>query len=62
MLQNYRFAYTAWPTVVFDAEPGGVLEVDPDTGAEIPPRDDSPELPGLQISLDTGEGRLFLLP
>jgi hypothetical protein len=62
MLTNYHFAYTAWPTVVFDADAAKVVEVSPVTGKEIPVRDDSPDMPGLQISLDAGEGRLFLLP
>lgn len=62
LLNNYHFAYSAWPTVVFDAPPASVMEVDPKTGEETPVVDDSPAMPGLQISLDAGEGRLFLLP
>jgi len=62
MLNNYRFAYTAWPTVVFDAKVGEVVEIDKRTGEERPPVDDSPDMPGLQLSLDAGDGRLFLLP
>ncbi len=62
LLNNYDFAYSAWPTVLFDADPASVVEVDPKTGKEIPVADDSPAMPGLQISLDAGEGRLFLLP
>jgi hypothetical protein len=62
LLNNYHFAYSAWPTVSFDAAPGSVLEVDPRTGKESAVVDDSPAMPGLQISLDAGEGRLFLLP
>ena len=62
LLNNYRFAYTAWPTVVFDAPMEEVREVDPKTGKEIPLRDDSPDMPGMQLSLDAGEGRLFILP
>ncbi len=62
LLVNYHFAYSQWPTVEFVAEPGAVLEVDPETGKETPLKDDSPDMPGLQISLDAGEGRLFLLP
>ena len=61
-LCNYDITYSAWPTVTFDAEPGQVLEVSPKTGRAEPVIDDSPDLPGLQISLDAGEGRLFLLP
>lgn len=62
LLNNYHFAYSAWPTVVFDADPAKVVEIDPHTGQEIPLADDSPAMPGLQLSLDAGEGRLFLLP
>ncbi len=62
LLNNYRFAYTAWPTVRFDVDPANIVEVDQDTGREKPLRDDSPVTEGLQISLDSGEGRLFLLP
>jgi hypothetical protein len=62
LLNNYQFAYSAWPTVVFDAEPASVVEVDAKTGEETPVVDDSPAMPGLQISLDAGEGRLFLMP
>jgi hypothetical protein len=62
LLQNYQFAYTAWPTVEFDAPAESVVEVDKATGREKPVEDDSPDAKGLQISLDAGEGRLFLLP
>jgi len=62
LLLNYRFAYSAWPTVVFDAPADAVREVDPATGREIRLRDESPDLPGLHLSLADGEGRLFLLP
>ena len=62
LLNNYHFAYSAWPTVTFDVEPVQVLEVSPKTGRAEPVIDDSPDMPGLQLSLDAGEGRLFLLP
>lgn len=62
LLNNYHFAYSAWPTVGFDVEAVNVMEVSPKTGKEAPVMDDSPDMPGLQISLDAGEGRLFLLP
>jgi hypothetical protein len=38
-----------------------VREVCKDTGREIPMVDDSPAMDGLQISLDSGEGRLFVI-
>jgi hypothetical protein len=59
---NYHFAYTQWPTVVFDVAAEEVVEVSQETGAEVPLLDDSPELEGMQLSLDAGQGRLFLLP
>ena len=62
LINNYHFAYSAWPTVTFDADAANVTEVNPKTGKESPVIDDSPDMPGLQISLDAGEGRLFLLP
>ena len=62
LLTNYRFAYRARPTVEFDAPVDQVLEVNQQTGREVPVLDESPEIDGLQVSLDGGEGRLFLLP
>ncbi len=62
MLQNYHFAYCAWPTVEFDAPANKVVEIDKASGCEVPVRDESPDMAGIQISLDAGEGRLFLLP
>jgi hypothetical protein len=62
LLNNYHFAYSAWPTVVFDAPTNVVLEVSPLTGQQTPVADDSPDMPGLQVSLDAGAGRLFILP
>ena len=62
LINNYAYAFTAWPTVEFDAGEGTVVEVDPHSGGEVPILDDSPAMPGLQISLDAGGGRLFLLP
>ena len=61
LLQNYHFAYSAWPTVEFDAA-AAVLEVSPRNGIAAPVVDASPDMPGLQLSLDAGEARLFLLP
>ncbi len=62
LINNFHFAYSAWPTVVFDAATASVREVDPKTGMEAPVLDDSPDMPGLQLSMDAGQGRLFLLP
>jgi len=61
LLQNYRFAHSAWPTVVFDGPLQRVREVDKKTGKEVPVYDESPLMPGCQLSLADGEGRLFLL-
>jgi hypothetical protein len=60
LLNNYHFAYSAWPTVGFEAPTNGVVEVSPLTGEQMPVADDSPDMPGLQLSLDAGQGRLFL--
>ena len=62
LVNNYDHNYTSWPTVEFDAPDDKVIEVDAADGKEKPARDDSPDMPGLQLSLDSGEGRLFLLP
>nr|HPK00738.1 hypothetical protein [Candidatus Hydrogenedentota bacterium] len=62
LLNNYRFAYTAWPTVAFDVPAEQVMEVDKRTGEVAPVIDDSPDMEGLQVSLGAGDGRLFLLP
>ncbi len=62
LLQNYDFAYTSWPTVEFRAHLESVREICKRTGAEIPVGDDSPAMAGVQLSLDAGDGRLFLMP
>jgi len=62
LLNNYLFAYTAWATATFDAPADAVREIDPETGRETPVIDNSPAMDGLQLSLDAGMGRLFLLP
>ena len=62
LLNNYRHAFTAWPTVTFDAPAEHVLEVDKFTGEALPLIDDSPAMDGIQIALGAGDGRLFLLP
>ncbi|MCE4564686.1 hypothetical protein INQ51_10225 [Maribellus sp. CM-23] len=62
LINNYSYAYTAWPTVVFDANPEEIIEIDQNSGLETTIIDDSPDMDGLQISLNSGAGRLFLLP
>jgi hypothetical protein len=62
LIQNYYYAFTAWPTVEFTVPTDKVRELDKQTGRERPVIDDSPDLPGFQVSLDAGEGRLFLIP
>jgi len=59
LLMNHDYAHSAWPTVSFDTE--DVREVNPASGGMQPVKDDSPEMPGLQLSLDSGGARLFLL-
>ncbi len=62
MLMNNRFAYSAWPTVEFDVRSGQrVVEIDPESGREVPLHDASPAMPGVQIPLLDGGARLFLL-
>jgi len=50
------------PILTFDCHPAQVLEVSPEDGKQKPVEDDTPDMPGLQISLDAGQGRLFPLP
>lgn len=60
LLNNYSYTYAAWPTVRFAVRTGQVSEVAGDTGKEIPLQDDDPAMPGTQVWLAPGEGRLFL--
>lgn len=60
VLVNRDTAYTAWPTLSFDAEE--VLEVSGETGQDAVVIDDSPAMPGLQLSFDAGDARMFVLP
>lgn len=62
MIQNYHFAYTAWPTIEFDTNLSSVREISKIDGQEEAVIDDSPDMDGLQLSFDAGAGRLFLLP
>ena len=60
LINNYSITYTSWPTVEFRTGLDQVREVCKETGAEVPVIDDSPDMDGLQLSLDAGDGRLFL--
>lgn len=62
LLVNHSHAYTAWPTIEFDTSAAHLREIDKSTGRERAAVDDSPELPGLQVSFGPGDGRLFILP
>ncbi len=62
LLNDYDPNYTSWPTVELAVDIAQVVEIDPATGGEAPVVDDSPDMEGLQLSLDAGKGRLFLLP
>jgi len=61
LINNFSITHTAWPTVEFTVPLAQVKEVCQVTGKEIAVADDSPDMPGLQVSLDSGEGRLFLV-
>lgn len=61
LINNYSHCYSSWPTVEFDRPMSRVSEIDKSTGEERPPKDDSPDMEGLQVSLDSGDGRLFVL-
>ena len=61
LLNNYSDAFTAWPTVEFVSPLANIVEINPATGKQIAVVDDSPDMPGLQLSLGSGEGRLFLI-
>lgn len=61
LLVNHSYSYTAWPTVEFDAPVEQVKEVNKATGEISAVVDDSPELPGLQLSFGAGDGRLFVI-
>jgi len=63
-LMNFDTELTAAPTLVIPTVTDGsqqLLEVDPHSGREVPAVDDLPTLPGLQISLDVAEARVFLI-
>ena len=73
MVQNFGHTLSAMPTMLFPnatvnstAEPGKavlyeVVQRGTVDGQEVPVEDELPTVPGLQISLDASEARLFLL-
>ncbi len=61
LLVNHDTAYTAWPTVAWDAATGDIREIDKASGREVEVMDDSPEIPGTQLSFAPGDARLFLM-
>ena len=62
LIVNHSHAFTAWPTISWDASERDIQEVDKTTGKLEPVVDDSPELKGLQLSFGPGDGRLFVMP
>jgi len=62
MLFNYDFCNTAWVTARFAVPAAQVLEVSRRTGKAEPVHDDSLARPGLQLSFEASEARLFFLP
>ena len=61
LINNYHYAHNAWPTVEFRDDLAQIREVCPETGREILVEDDSPHMEGLQLSIENGGGRLFLI-
>ena len=61
LINNYHYAHNAWSTLKFRADLSRIREVCPKTGDEIPVEDDSPFMDGLQLSIEAGGGRLFLI-
>lgn len=57
MVVNFEHAYTQWATVTWR---GKVLEVDGVSGQRVPVRDDAPDIVGLQLRFEPGQGRLFV--
>jgi hypothetical protein len=59
LLHNQNWDFAIWPTVAFNV--ANVMEVDPVSGEETAVLDDSPYMPGLQLSFGVAEARLFAL-
>jgi len=61
LINNYHYAYNVWPTVEFRDDLSRIKEVCQKSGREVPVEDDSPLMKGLQLSIEAGGGRLFLI-
>lgn len=61
LLQNQDWAETLWASVTWRVPVASVLEVDPYSGHEVPLLDDSPAEIGLQLGLQAGGARLFIV-
>jgi len=59
LVNNYSDLNTMWSTFEWDSRYSRVLEVD-QRGLLMPVFDESPRIPGLQLSFASGEGRLFV--
>mmetsp|Transcript_28819 Transcript_28819/g.66595 ORF Transcript_28819/g.66595 Transcript_28819/m.66595 type:complete len:425 (-) Transcript_28819:33-1307(-) len=61
VVHNHRFDSNLWPTIVFRNASAVVLEVDRSSGEIVPVQDCSPGMPGLQLDLAAGDGRVLIL-
>lgn len=57
MIVNFEHAYTQWATVEWRHK---VLEVDGVSGQRVSVLDDAPDIAGLQLRFEPGQGRLFV--
>ena len=61
LIANYEHAYVEWATVEWqDTGKLPVSEVSGHSGGLVPVLDDAPDIPGLQLRFEPGEGRLFV--
>jgi hypothetical protein len=59
LVANYEHAYTSWATVVW-RESGAVSEISGDSGLPMAVVDDAPDIVGVQLRFEPGQGRLFV--
>jgi hypothetical protein len=62
VIVNDSYSYTGWLTVETHTDAKQVQEVSKATGRLAPVIDDSPDIPGLQLSFGAGDARFFILP